>query len=525
MSKGLLPDFTPLRVSRGFRLLFASQTITALGAQATEVAVLVQAKQLTGSPLVVGLLGVAELVPMVVFGLYGGVLADRFDRRVLARWCEAGLGGGALLLLVNASLPHPAVWPLFALVAVMMAISSLQRPSLEASIPRLVAKQDLTAAAAVMSMSQNANFILGSALGGVLAVTPGPWLVYGIEAAGFAASFCFLTLLPALPATLPATAGADDGTEPGPALREIATGLRYAISRKDLLGSYVADLTAMILAYPNALFPFVAADLHASWSTGLMFAAPSVGALATTAMSGWMSRVRRHGLAIALAAGGWGLAIAAFGLSRNLYLAIGCLIVAGVADMISGIFRDTLWNQTIPDELRGRLAGVELLSYGVGPSVGQVRSGVLADLAGARFSLVSGGLACTGIVALICALLPAFVRYRAVVSDGDSSLTSQLVITQLPYAVARSCDWIKRKGRPHARNTALAFPRALVHRHARRARRHRPGSGRGSLRSFVLRPDRRRVHASRRVGRRDGHGRLLQPAAGPGPVLDRTAHR
>jgi MFS family permease len=430
MSNSLLPDLTPLRASRGFRLLFISRTITALGAQATEVAVLVQAKQLTGSPLVVGLLGVAELVPLVVFGLYGGVLADRFDRRALARWCEVGLAGGAVLLLVNASLPHPAVWPLFALVAVMMAVAALQRPSLDASVPRLVAKDDLTAASAMMSMSQNANFILGSALGGVLAVTPGPWLVYGIEAAGYAASFCFLTLLPSLPATVAATAAVDEASgdraeSRPPALREIAAGLRYAVSRRDLLGSYVADLAAMIFAYPNAMFPFIAADLHAPWSTGLMFAAPSVGALGVTAMSGWMTRVRRHGLAIALAAAGYGLAIAAFGLSPDLYLAIGCLIAAGVADMISGIFRDTLWNQTIPDELRGRLAGVELLSYGVGPSVGQVRSGVLADLTGARFSLVSGGLACTGTLVLICALLPGFVRYKA---PGKTSITSQLVI-------------------------------------------------------------------------------------------------
>jgi MFS family permease len=230
MARSLLPDLRPLRVSRGFRLLFTSRTITALSAQATEVAVLIQAKQLTGSPLITGLIGVAELVPLVMFGPYGGVLADRFDRRALVRWCEAGLAVVAVLLLVNASLPHPAVWPLFVLVAVMMAIASLQRPSLDASVPRMVAKDDLTAASAIMSMSQNANFILGSALGGVLAVAPGPWLVYGIEAAGYVASFCFLTLLPALPPTAgPATAT----VERPPALREIAAGLRYA-SRPDL---------------------------------------------------------------------------------------------------------------------------------------------------------------------------------------------------------------------------------------------------------------------------------------------------
>jgi MFS family permease len=171
---GLWPDLAPWRSSQAFRLLFASRTVIALGTQASEVALLVQAKQLTGSPLAVGLLGVVELVPLVVFGLYGGVLADRFDRRPLIRWCEAALGGCAVLLLVNALLPAPALWPLYAVTAVMMAAAALQRPSLDASVPRLVPREQLTAASALMSLSQNACFLLGSALGGALAVTPGP---------------------------------------------------------------------------------------------------------------------------------------------------------------------------------------------------------------------------------------------------------------------------------------------------------------------------------------------------------------
>jgi len=411
MRTSLRPDLTPLRVAPGFRMVFASRTITAFGSLATEVALLVQARQLTGSPLAVGLLGVAELIPLIVFGLYGGALADRFDRRTLLRWCEAGLGGCAVLLLVNALLPRPAVWPLYALAALMMAFAALQRPSFDASVPRLVARDQLTAASALLSMSQNVNFILGSALGGVLAVSPGPWLVYALDAAGFAASFCFLTRLHALPGT---------PEEQPPVLRGILAGLRYAISRRDLLGSYVADLSAMIFAYPNALFPFLAADLHASWATGLMFTAPSIGALVITLASGWMGRVRRHGAAIALAAAAWGAAIAGFGLAPDLALALACLVAAGAADMISGIFRDTLWNQTIPDELRGRLAGVELLSYGVGPPAGQLRSGVVASLAGTRFSLVSGGLCCVAAVAVVCAALPAFTRYTAAASPNPS---------------------------------------------------------------------------------------------------------
>ena len=355
---GLRPDLAPLRSSRGFRLVFASRTVTALGTQASEVALLVQAKQLTGSPLAVGLLGVVELVPLLVFGLYGGVLADRFDRRVLMRWCEAALAGCAALLLVNALLPHPALWPLYAVTTVMMAATALQRPSFDASLPRLVRRDQLTAAAALLSMSQTASFLLGSALGGVLAVTPGPWLVYGMDAAGFAVSFGLLTRLHPMPGAIRETITRR--------LRGITAGLRYAVRRQDLLGSYLADLAAMIFAYPNALFPFLAAELHAPWATGLMFAAPSVGAFGVTVFGGWMGRVRRHGLAIALAAGAWGLMMAGFGLSPDLYVALACLIAAGAADMVSGIFRQTLWNQTIPDALRGRLAGVELLSYGVG---------------------------------------------------------------------------------------------------------------------------------------------------------------
>jgi MFS family permease len=381
--------------------------VTAFGTLAVEVALLVQAKQLTGSPLAVALLGVAELVPLMVFGLYGGVLADRFDRRALMRWCEAGLACCAVLLLVNARLPDPALWPLYATSAVMAAVSALQRPSFDASVPRLVATEQLTAAAALLSMSQNASFLLGSALGGVFAVTPGPWLVYGLDAAGLAISFGFLTLLDPLP-------GAAGGAgRRGAPLRDVATGLRYAVRRQDLLGSYLADLAAMIFAYPSALFPFMAADLHAPWAAGLMFAAPSAGALCVTVVSGWMGRVRRHGLGIALAAAGWGLTMIGFGLSPDLYLALAFLVAAGAADMVSGIFRTTLWNQTIPDELRGRLAGVELLSYSVGPPAGQLRSGAVASLTSVRFSLVSGGLLCIAGVAAVCALLPGFVRYRA----------------------------------------------------------------------------------------------------------------
>ena len=411
--RGLRIDITPLRTSTDFRAVFASRTITLLGSQATEVALLIQARQLTGSALDVGLLGAVELIPLVVFGLYCGTLADRLDRRRVARWSEAGLCCLAVALAVNASLPRPALWPLYVIAAATMALAALQRPSLDASVSRLVAREQLTAASALLSLSANASSIAGSALGGLLAAGPGPASVYATDAASFAVSFVLLCLLRPLPATRQASGGRH-----APGGRALLAGLRYAVGRQELVGSYLADLAAMTLAYPGALIPFVAASLHAPWAAGLMFSATSAGAFAASALSGWAGRVRRHGRAIALAAAAWGAAIACFGLVPDLALALACLAVAGAADMLSGVFRDTLWNQTIPDSMRGRLAGVEVLSYGLGPSAGQLRAGAVATATSPGVSLWSGGVACVACVGLVCLLLPGFSRYRAPLEGG-----------------------------------------------------------------------------------------------------------
>src|SRR6201994_1330921 len=385
-------DLSPL-ASRDFRVLFGSGTVTLLGTEATDVALVVQVKQLTGSALAVGLLGAAELVPLVVFALYGGVLADRLDRRRGIRWCEAALGGCSGLLR-----------PLYAVVAAMNGLASLQRPSVEASIPRIVPPGQLTAAVTLLSGTQNLSLIAGTSLGGVLAAGAGPAVVYGLDAASFVVSFVLLMLLGPVPAP------AVGEHPPATGLRGVLAGLRYARGRPELMGSYLA---AMTMSYPAALFPFVAVSLHASWAVGLMFACPSIGAFAVTVPSGWMNRVRRQGLAIALAACGWGLAIMAFGLAPDIAVALAVLVVAGAADRVSGIFRDLLWKQTIPDALRGRLAGVELLSYAVGPSAGQLRAGAVASATTTRFALVSGGVLCVGAVGLVTLALPAFTRYRA----------------------------------------------------------------------------------------------------------------
>ena len=200
-------------------------------------------------------------------------------------------------------------------------------------------------------------------------------------------------------------------TQERPTLRSIRAGLRYAVGRQELLGTYLVDINAMLFAMPQALYPFLAGKLGGPAVLGLLYAAPSVGSLLATLTSGWTGRVHRHGLAVTLAAAGWGLAIVGVGLADSLWLVLLCLLLAGAADMVSGLFRMTMWNQTIPDRLRGRLAGIEMLSYSTGPLLGNVRAGLAARSMGIGGAVVSGGLLCLAGTAVLALALPRFIRY------------------------------------------------------------------------------------------------------------------
>jgi MFS family permease len=397
-------DLSPWTSSRDFRLLWSSGTITIFGSFLTLIAVPLQLKQLTGSSFAVGLIGAVELVPLIVCGLWGGALADALDRRKLVLSSEIAQGACAAALLGNALLPHPAVWPLYLVAALSSAFGAIQRPSLDALTPQIVSHDQLTAAASLNSLRWNVGAIAGPALAGVIATTAGVSAAYAIDLATFAASVLLLQRL----RPVPPSAGAEK-----PSVRGIVEGLRYARSRPELLGTYAVDMAAMLLAMPTTLFPFLADRLHADWALGLMYAAFAVGALVVTVTNRWASRVQRHGRMVVWAAMGWGVAIAGAGLSTNVWLVLLCLVAAGSADMISGLFRSTMWNGTIPDELRGRLAGVELLSYSVGPELGQVRSGGMAALVGVRGSIWIGGLACVVGVGALALALPALMRYDA----------------------------------------------------------------------------------------------------------------
>ncbi|MEU5050857.1 MFS transporter [Streptomyces sp. NPDC021096] len=400
--RALLPDLSPWHSSPDFRRMWIAGLVTVFGGFLTFIAVPLQLKELTGSTLAVGAVGAVELVPLIVFGLYGGALADALDRRKLILWTEAGLGVLSGMLLLNTLLPHPMIWPLYVVAALVSALTGLQRPALQAIVPRIVPHEQLPAAIALNSMRWQIGAIAGPSLAGVVIAFAGLQWAYFLDVVSFAVSVALAVGL----APSPASHDAEK-----PSLRGILEGARYAWSRKELLGTYAVDMAAMFFAYPTAIFPFLADDLDATWALGLMYAAGAVGSLVVSLTSGWVSRVHRHGRMVVLAAAAWGLAMAVAGWLHNIWLVLLFLAVAGGSDMVSGLFRSAMWDQTIPDELRGRLAGIELLSYSVGPQLGQVRAGGMAALTNVRASVWTGGLACVASVGLLALSLPKLMSY------------------------------------------------------------------------------------------------------------------
>jgi MFS family permease len=370
----------------------------------TYVALPYQTFQLTHSTLAVGLLSLAEFVPLMIMAFLGGALSDAFDRRRLVQIAELGSGLGVGVLLVNALLPEPQVWVLFVVAPILAALYGIFRPSLDAMVPRLVTKDELPAASALEGFRGTLGEIAGPALAGIIIATAGLPVAYGIDAATYGISLVALWLMRAIPP--PADA-------PPVSLQSVKEGVGYAFSRQELLGTYGVDMIAMFFGMPMALFPAIAEEFGGAGVLGVLYTAPAVGSLLATVTSGWVSRVHRHGLAIIVAASVWGAAIALFGIAPNLWLALVALAVAGGADMVSGIFRMTIWNQTIPDRLRGRLAGIEQVSYTSGPLLGNVEAGVVAALTSVRTSVVSGGVLCVVGVAIAAVALPAFRLYDA----------------------------------------------------------------------------------------------------------------
>jgi len=395
-------DLAPLRKSKDFSLLWAAGLISYFGSMITYVAVPFQVKELTNSYVAVAISGLVEIVPLVIFGLYGGVLADALDRKKLIWVTEALSLIFTAALLVNALLDSPSLILIYIVSGLFAATSGLRQPAMQAALPRLVDHEDMPAAAALMSLRWQTGVIIGPALGGVLISSYSVAVGYGADIATFVISLVLIAMMKKIPPSKEAQK---------PSLAGLIDGIKYAFGRKDLLGTYAIDLAAMFFAMPTALIPFWADQLNAPWALGLLYASMTVGSIIVTLTSGWIKNVHFYGRAIMWAAIGWGLAIALSGATNSLWLVLLFLTLAGASDMVSALFRSAMWNQTIPDNFRGRLAGIELLSYSLGPLAGQMRAASMAAVTTLSISVTSGGIICMVTVGFFAFLLPQFRKF------------------------------------------------------------------------------------------------------------------
>ena len=407
-------DISPLKKSKDFSLLWAAGLISYFGSMITYVAVPFQVKELTSSYVAVAVSGLVEIVPLVIFGLYGGVLADALDRKKLIWVTEAMSLVFTGALLVNSLLDSPSLILIYIVSGLFAATSGLRQPAMQAALPRLVDHEDMPAAAALMSLRWQTGVIIGPALGGVLISTYSVAVGYGADIATFVISLVLIAMMKKIPPSQEAQK---------PSLAGLIDGIKYAFSRKDLLGTYMIDLAAMFFAMPPALIPFWADQLNAPWALGLLYASMTIGSIIVTLTSGWIKNVHFYGRAIMWAAIGWGVAIALSGATNSLWLVLLFLTLAGASDMVSALFRSAMWNQTIPDNFRGRLAGIELLSYSLGPLAGQMRAASMAAVTTLSISVTSGGIICVVTVGFLAFLLPQFRKFD--IRTSEFSLENQ----------------------------------------------------------------------------------------------------
>lgn len=401
-------DTRPLR-RPAYRRLWSSTIVTAVGSQLTAVAVPKQIYDITGSSAWVGYASLAGLVPMVVFALWGGAVADTVDRRRLLLITNTGIAVTSVLFWAQAATGLDSVAVLMVLLAAQQAFFGLNSPARNASIARLVPAEELAAANALGSTVMQTGLVAGPLLAGALIPVIGLPELYLIDALALCVTLWAVVRLPALP-PLGEAAAKRAG------LRQIAEGFRYISGHKVLLLSFLADIVAMVLGMPRALFPQLAAQTYASYgeglALGLLFAAIPVGAVLGGLFSGTFSRARRHGWMVIGAVVAWGAAITGFGLSGNLWLAVVFLAAAGVADMVSMVFRGAILLSAATDEMRGRMQGVFTVVVAGGPRLADVLHGTAGSAFGPRTAVAGGGLLVVAVMLLLATAMPALRRYR-----------------------------------------------------------------------------------------------------------------
>lgn len=401
----LFLDTAPLRRDRDYRWLWSGQVVNGIGNQITRIGLTYQVYVLTGSTLAIAALTFFQLVPILLFSLGAGSLADAVDRRRLLIATEAGLAACSLALVLLTLGGDPPVPALFAVAFVAAGLSAVDQPARSSAIPRLVPPERLPSAIALNQLNFQMASIVGPAVGGILIATVGLAGAYAVDLVSFLASLTALFVIQPLPPL---------GVVARPGLDAIREGLRFARRRRAILGSFVIDLNAMIFGMPMSLFPVLALDVFETGPAGfgLMAAAPAAGAFVGAVFSGWVKSVRRTGRAILAAVTVWGLAIAAFGLvTVSFPLALLCLAVAGAADMFSAIFRSTLVQLETPDALRGRVMSIHSLVVTSGPRLGDIEAAVVAALTTPQFAVVSGGILCVAGVGVVARRFPELARH------------------------------------------------------------------------------------------------------------------
>jgi MFS family permease len=415
LGRHIFLDLTPLRRSRDYRALITGLGVSVLGNQLTTVAVPFQVYAITRSSLVVGLVSLTQLFPLIFGSLFGGSLVDAVDRRKILIVVEAIGAASSAGLALNADF-GPTLWPLFVFPALTAALSGIDSSARSAMMPGLVGMELLPASNAIFQSLFQMGTIVGPALAGLLLAGAGVHLIYWIDAVSYLAALSAVFLMSPQPPVLGVAA-----TRPG--WRSTLEGLRFIRRSQPVQGAYLIDVNAMVFGMPRALFPALAATAFGGGAAtvGFLYAAPGVGALIGALTSGWVGRVRRQGLAVICAVLVWGVSIALFGLAHWLPLALVLLAVAGWADVLSAVFRNTIIQFAGPDGMRGRLMGVQMAVVAGGPRLGDLEAGGVATAFGDTVSVVSGGIACVA-GALLCAwALPGFTRLRSVLHEQAAS--------------------------------------------------------------------------------------------------------
>ncbi len=412
----LFVDISPLRESRDYRLLFFGQVVSWLGRQVTVVAVPYQVYVLTESSFAVGMVGLANLGPLIALSLAGGAVADAVDRRKLLLVSQILLALTSVGLAINASLSEPALWPLYLLSSLAAGFQGLDLPTRNAMMPRMVGRERIPAASALGQLVMQVGLVAGPALAGVIIGQVSMASAYWLDVATFAVAIAAVVAIRPQPPE-------GGGTRAG--FASVKEGLTYLRGRRLLVSTFAIDINAMVFGMPRALFPALGTSLYGGGAAtvGLLYAAPGVGALVGALLTGWVGSVRRQGRAVIWSVVGWGAAIAVFGLVPWLPLGLALLALAGAADVISAVFRNTILQVTVPDALRGRLSSVHIAVVTGGPALGDAEAGTVAALTSPAVSVVSGGLACMLGVGILHRLVPELAAYDAAAAgptEGDS---------------------------------------------------------------------------------------------------------